>query len=957
MFKKFLKLLTGDPNQKLLKSFEPTVTKINALEESIAKLSDEELQNKTQEFKNKIAQKLEQTPYEVLIADDVAKLPGQLRTTHDKALAEVLDEILVEAFAVCREASKRVLNMRHYDVQLIGALQIHRSGISEMQTGEGKTLVCTLAAYLNALSGRGVHIITVNDYLARRDSEWMGQLYNFLGLSCGLIVAGKSPEERQEAYSSDITYGTNNELGFDYLRDNMETDIDSCVQKDYYMAIVDEVDSILIDEARTPLIISGIPDQRKKEIYVAMNSVSKQLKRAKGEKDNSSDAHYFIDEKAKNAVLTEAGIAKAEQILNVDNLWDPETNLAHHLIQALRAKELFVKDTDYIIQVNSKSRKKEIVIVDEFTGRLMEGRRWGDGLHQAVEAKENVPIQEETLTMASITFQNLFRLYPKLSGMTGTAATEAEELKKIYNLDVLIIPTNKVCARNNLNDIVYKSELAKYFAIVEEIIKEHKKGRPVLVGTTSIEKSELLAGMLEKPIYSLKILEQRIKRFVNLMKNKSKEASLKPELMKLFDKPGNLTVELVQPFISELKEVCTGEELSFALQTLLNSISITETIKKKPKFSVLNAKHHAKEAEIIREAGKPGAITIATNMAGRGTDIILGGHKSQDPKHADYKVVDIDAQVKIKELGGLYVIGTERHESRRIDNQLRGRCARQGDPGSSRFFLSLEDNLMRIFGGDKMIGIMNMLKTDDDMPIEASIITDAINNSQKKVEAHNFDIRKHILQYDDIINTQREVIYRERRKILEGFDIHDKILKMIDQQIESAIYQYINPQMQAELWFDESKGVSPMTKLCEQLKNDFGDEILNNVDDLNSFVNLGFDAFLEQVTNSAHKIYKAKEENISSDALKEAERQIMLHVIDSKWVVHLQAMDSLKEGIHLQSYCQKDPLIEYKKESFDMFDNLLFDIKKNTVSLLFHAQIVRSNSEQQEEKEEELSNN
>ena len=938
---KFLKLLTGDPNEKLLKSFEPTVAKINAFEESIAKLSDEDLKNKTEEFKTKISKKLEETPFEILIAEDVPKLPGQLRNTHDKALAAVLEEILYEAFAVCREASKRVLNMRHYDVQLIGGLQLHRSGISEMQTGEGKTLVCTLPAYLNALTGRGVHIITVNDYLARRDSEWMGKLYNFLGLSCGLIVAGKNPEERQEAYAADITYGTNNEFGFDYLRDNMETDIDSCVQRDYYMAIVDEVDSILIDEARTPLIISGIPDQRKKEIYIAMNSVAKQLKRAKNEKDKSIEAHYFIDEKAKNAVLTEAGIHKAEQILNVDNLWDPETNLAHHLIQALRAKELFVKDTDYIIQVNQKTKKKEIVIVDEFTGRLMEGRRWGDGLHQAVEAKENVPIQEETLTMASITFQNLFRLYPKLSGMTGTASTEAEEFKKIYNLDVLTIPTNKVCARQNLNDVVMKNELAKYYAIVEEIIKEHKKGRPVLVGTTSIDKSELLANMLEKPLYTLEILEKRIQRFINLMRNKGKESYLKADLMKLFDKPGNIQSEALKPFLTELTEVCTGEDLSFAFQSLVQAVSVTEQIKKKPKFAVLNAKHHAREAEIIREAGKLGAITIATNMAGRGTDIILGGHKSSDPKNADYNIVDTEAQTKVKELGGLYVIGTERHESRRIDNQLRGRCARQGDPGASKFFLSLEDNLMRIFGGDKMINIMNMLNTDDDMPIEAGIITDAINNSQKKVEAHNFDIRKHILQYDDVINTQREVIYRERRKILEGFDIHEKIIKMIRQQIENTTYQYINPQVPVDIWFDESKGISPIRKLIEQLKTDFGEEIIDNIDPIENFAHSGFEAFIEQATNSALKLYSEKEEAIGIEALKEAERQIMLHVIDSKWVVHLQAMDSLKEGIHLQGYGQKDPLIEYKKESFDMFENLLFDIKKNTVSLLFHVQIVK----------------
>ncbi len=940
MFTSFLKFLRGNPNQQILNALQPIVDEINSLESKMSALSDSDLQNKTNEFKDLIEKKIKETPFQKLIADDVPKVPGQLRTTHDKVLAEILEDILPEAFAVCREASRRVLNMRHYDVQLIGGIQLHRTGIAEMQTGEGKTLVCTLAAYLNALSSRGVHIITVNDYLARRDSEWMGKLYNFLGLSVGLIVAGKSPKERQSAYAADITYGTNNEFGFDYLRDNMSDDLRDCVQRDYYMAIVDEVDSILIDEARTPLIISGLPDRRKKEIYLAMNQVAKQLKRSDNEKDTSEDAHYFIDEKAKNAILTEAGIAKAEELLRVDNLWDPETNLAHHLIQSLRAKELFIKDTDYIIQLNSKTNKKEVVIVDEFTGRLMEGRRWGDGLHQAVEAKENVPIQEETLTMASVTFQNLFRLYPKLAGMTGTASTEAEEFKKIYNLNVLTIPTNKESVRKNLNDIVLKTEAAKFYSILVEIIQAHKVERPVLVGTTSIEKSELLAVMLEKPLHAMQVLEERITRFLNLVKNKNKESLINTEFLKLLDKPGFLTMEKITPFISDLKEKLSGEELSFSLDTLLQAVMVAEEIKKGIKFSVLNAKHHEKEAEIIRQAGKLSAVTIATNMAGRGTDIILGGYKSNNPEHTDFNLIDLEAQEKVKALGGLYVIGTERHESRRIDNQLRGRCARQGDPGASRFFLSLEDNLMRIFGGEKMIGIMNMLNADDDMPIEAGIITDAINNSQKKVEAYNFDVRKHVLQYDDVVNTHREVIYRERRKILEGADIHENILKMIKAHIESDMYQYLNPKLPVEIWFDKGDGTySSMDKLAEQLKNDLGEHILDDVS-LEELSESGFEPLMSALQELALNTYAEKEKLLGLENLKEAERQIMLHVIDSKWVMHLQAMDSLKEGIHLQGYGQKDPLIEYKKESFEMFENLLLDIKRNTVSLLFHSKVV-----------------
>ena len=933
-----MKIFAGDANEKVLKKIRPLVDRINALEESIIPLSDDELKAKTQEFQKRIQDRIDQTEFVELIASDVPRMPGQIRTSHDKARAEVLEEILPEAFAVCREAAKRVLNMRHFDVQLIGGIQLHRGGIAEMQTGEGKTLVCTLPAYLNGLTGRGVHVVTVNDYLATRDSQWMGKLYEFLGLSTGLIIAGKKPKERKEAYSCDITYGTNNEFGFDYLRDNMETTLEDCVQRPYYMAIIDEVDSILIDEARTPLIISGLPDSRKNEIYVACQKVASRLK--KGADDKDVKAHYYLDEKAKNVILTDEGIKEAESLLKVKDLWDPEYNLAHHLIQALRAKDLYVKDTDYIVKANEETRRKEVVIVDEFTGRLMDGRRWGDGLHQAVEAKEKVSIQEETLTMASITFQNLFRLYPKLSGMTGTAATEAEEFEKIYNLAVLTIPTNKPNRRDNLNDVVYKTEFAKNFAVAEEIVEAHKEGTPVLVGTTSIDKSEAIAQILTKPNSSLKMLEYRLNRVI-AQAQKAKFEGFSAESKKTLDRPANLTSEKWAKIEEEIRNaVKVNEDLDFALQTVASTVDVLTAVRNKIKVSVLNAKHHKQEAQIVREAGRLGAVTIATNMAGRGTDIILGGHKSSDPKSKDYDVVDLEAQEKIIENGGLYVIGSERHESRRIDNQLRGRCARQGDPGRSKFFLSLEDNLMRIFGGERIQGIMTMLQADEDLPIEANIISGAINSSQKKVESHNFDIRKHVLQFDDVVNTQREVIYRERRQILEGQDIHDNIIRMIETHVENLAYSQINPNTAQEIWFDDSNGLSPIAKLFEAYKADLGSEVLDQVEQMESFKNKDFSALLHQLKEAALNSYSQREAALSPEIIREAERQIMLHVIDSKWINHLHSMDALKDGIHLQSYGQKDPLIEYKKESFDMFDALLDDIKRDTVVLLFHSQIV-----------------
>lgn len=935
MINKILSFLGGNPNKKILTKYQLLVEQINALEPSISSLSDKELQNKTKEFQTRIENKIQETPLEKFIKDDIQRMPGQIRTSHDLALKEILDEILPEAFAVCREASKRILNMRHFDVQLIGGIQLHNCGIAEMQTGEGKTLVCTLAAYLNALSKRGLHVVTVNDYLAQRDSEWMGKLYKFLGLSVGLVIPNKSNKERKQAYNCDITYGTNNEFGFDYLRDNMETNLDDCVQRSYYMAIVDEVDSILIDEARTPLIISGLPDARKNDIYLSMDKVAKKLKR--GQNDKDLNAHYYVDEKARNVILTDPGIKEAESILKVKDLWDPELNLAHHLLQALKAKELFTRDTDYIVKINEETKKKEVVIVDEFTGRLMEGRRWSDGLHQAVEAKEGVAIQEETLTMASITFQNLFRLYPKLAGMTGTAMTEAEEFEKIYNLSTVQIPTNKINIRKDLNDVVYKTEFAKFFAIVEEIVKANLEERPVLVGTTSIEKSEILAEMLSKPHSALKVLEIRVARLKKLFK-----FSIQNE--KLLDRPGNLKTEDLDSIIKDIDQSNLNEDARFAISSFRDVVIALTSIRKGLKLNVLNAKHHQKEAQIIREAGKPKAITIATNMAGRGTDIILGGHLSNDPKNSDYHSVDLEAQNLVRSKGGLFVIGSERHESRRIDNQLRGRCARQGDPGQSKFFLSLEDNLMRIFGGETVINIMNFLKADEDLPIEANIISGAINNSQKKVEAHNFDIRKHVLQYDDVINTQREVIYRERREILEGKDIRLNILDMIEEQLEKIIFAHINPNLPVELWFDDSLGASPIKNIYETIKSELGHSVYDTLRPINEYRDLNFETLLSEIKSKSITAYLNKEMGLGEEILKQAERQIMLHVIDTKWINHIHAMDSLKDGIHLQGYGQKDPLIEYKKESFDMFENLLAEIRENTVSLIFHSQIIKKES-------------
>ncbi|MFA6989894.1 MAG: preprotein translocase subunit SecA [Candidatus Gastranaerophilaceae bacterium] len=857
--------LFGDPIEKKIKKVQPIVDYINSLEPEISALSDEELRNKTEEFKEKLKNRNTSSD---------PKRDYELEK-------ETLNEILPEAFAVVREAGKRVLNMRHFDTQLVGGIFLHKGQIAEMRTGEGKTLVATLPCYLNALAGKGVHVVTVNDYLAKRDSEWMGRIYKFLGLKVGVVLSGSRGDDflqKKQAYAADITYGTNNEFGFDYLRDNMAGSLEQCSQRPYYFAIVDEVDSILIDEARTPLIISGRLE-KSAETYRLMTAVADKLVK---------DTDYEVEEKNKNIILNEPGIDKAVEILGVQDLYDPSTQYAHHLLQALKAKELFKKDVDYVV------KNDEVVIVDEFTGRLMDGRRWSDGLHQAVEAKEGVSIQDETQTLASITFQNLFRLYPKLAGMTGTAMTEEAEFGKIYNLEVTTIPTNKKDIRKDLHDVIYKSERQKFKSVVDEIEENHKKGRPVLVGTISIEKSEYLSSLLKQ---------------------------------------------------------------------------------KGLKHNVLNAKHHEKEALIIAQAGRSGAITIATNMAGRGTDILLGGHHEflakeileqrgisqennpdeyQDQKEKvleeAYKITQ-DEHEKVVEAGGLHVIGTERHESRRIDNQLRGRAGRQGDPGSTRFFLSLEDSLMRIFGGDKISALMETLKIDETMPIEASMVSRSIESAQKKVEVYHFDIRKNILEYDDVMNRQREIFYRQRRKVLEGENLYNDIIYMITKEVERIINSYINPEIPPEEYdYEELEHLiksihSTIPSLSSLKPQDIKD--------------LKYPLLYEKLENLAVEAYNHHEEEIidfynrmiapdeegsepqevrtKDNMMRTIERDILLRVIDNKWIDHLHNIDALREGIGLRAYGQKDPLIEYKREAFDMFNNMMHDIQRETVTHLFRT--------------------
>ena len=837
-------------SEKEVKRIRPIVDKINGLEEEISKLTDIELKAKTEEFKNRYAN------------------------------GESLDDLLPEAFAVVREASKRVLGMRHFDVQLIGGVVLHQGRIAEMKTGEGKTLVATLPVYLNALTGEGVHVITVNDYLAKRDSEWMGKVYRFLGLTVGLVISGMNPAQKQQAYNCDVTYGTNNEFGFDYLRDNMVIYKNQLVQRKLKYAIVDEIDSILIDEARTPLIISGRAN-KSSNLYKKADNFVKRLKakviveedvKDLEQAEDNENYDYIVDLKAKSATLTSKGIKKAEDEFNLENFNDIENSeLVHNVNQALRAHGIMKKDIDYIV------KDGEVLIVDEFTGRIMYGRRYNNGLHQAIEAKEGVKIADESKTLATITFQNYFRMYEKLSGMTGTAMTEESEFQEIYNLDVIEIPTNKPMIRDDHHDVIYKNENAKFRAVINDIKESHEKGQPVLVGTVSIEKSEKLSSLLKK-----------------------------------------------------------------------------EGIK----HEVLNAKFHEKEAEIIAQAGKFGAVTIATNMAGRGTDIMLGGNSEylakQEMRKLGYssELIEqatafnetddkeiLDARKKFKELeekhnsiikeekekvidaGGLKIIGTERHESRRIDNQLRGRSGRQGDRGESRFYIGLDDDLMKIFGGDKVTAVYNLLGADEDMPIESRMITKSVESAQRRVEGRNFSIRKNVLAYDDVMNVQREIIYAQRRQVLDGEDLKDKIIKMMDSVAEDLISVYLTEE-------NVNKEA-----LMEDIKSTFGIEEVKSINSKKPNIN----EVITEVQDKIHEIYSKKEEEFGSEELRELERIVMLKIVDQRWMDHIDNMDELKNGIGLQGYGQKDPVVQYRILGGEMFDEMTANIKVDVVKFLLNA--------------------
>ncbi|HYA15993.1 MAG TPA: preprotein translocase subunit SecA [Bryobacteraceae bacterium] len=822
----------GTRNEREIKAMRPTIAAINDLEPTLQRLSDIDLAAKTIEFKEKIAR------------------------------GAPLDELLIEAFAVVRETSRRVLNMRHFDVQLIGGMVLHKGRIAEMKTGEGKTLVATAPSYLNALSGKGVHVVTVNDYLARRDSEWMGRIHRFLGLTVGIIVHELSDQQRQENYACDITYGTNNEFGFDYLRDNMKFNLANCVQRGHNYAIVDEVDSILIDEARTPLIISG-PSEESTDKYYKANRVIPHLIRGEviegkepGEKYTTGD--FTIDEKHRQAALTEEGVLKVEKLLGIGNMYEPQNvEWNHHIQQALKAHAIFQRDKDYVV------KDGEVLIVDEFTGRLMQGRRWSDGLHQAVEAKENVKIERENQTLATITFQNYFRMYSKLAGMTGTAETEAAEFEKTYKLEVTVIPTNRPMIRKENEDVVYRTEDEKFRNAAKEIREYQQRGQPILVGTISVEKSERLSNLLKK-------------------------------------------------------------------------MGV--------KHEVLNAKHHEREAHIVAQAGRKGSVTVSTNMAGRGTDILLGGNaevlakdmmlkQGRDPDREEFRpewervFAEVKATVakeheEVVALGGLHIVGTERHDSRRIDNQLRGRAGRQGDPGSSRFFLSLQDDLLRIFGGERMQNLMLRLGMEEDVPIESGLITKRIAAAQKAVEAQNFESRKHLLEYDDVMNKQRQAVYGMRRQLLEGVDQKDRVLEMTKGVVTAIVDMRCPENTRPDQW--------ELSELQNDMLTRFGVRIMPS-----DLANMTAEQIERELYDRASAAYQAKEDLVGASLMREAERNIMLHIIDDQWKDHLLSMDHLKEGIGLRGYGQKDPLVEYKKESFTLFQDMMDRIEDETVRYLY----------------------
>ncbi len=923
-----LKNVLGDPNARKLKRYQPYVVDVNVLEDEIRALSDDQLKGKTAEFR----QRLE-------------------KVTTDREREELLDDLLPEAFAVVREAGRRVLGMRHFDVQLLGGIVLHKGQIAEMKTGEGKTLVSTLPAYLNALSGKGVHVVTVNDYLARRDAEWMGQVHRFLGLSVGLIQSGMGPGERQRNYACDVTYATNSELGFDYLRDNMATAMADVVQRPFNYCVIDEVDSVLIDEARTPLIISG-QVERPTQKYLRASEIARYL---------NKEEHYEVDEKARNVLMTDEGFAEAEKLLEVKDLYDPNDPWAHYIFNAIKAKELFVVDVNYIV------RNNEVVIVDEFTGRVLQGRRWSDGLHQAIEAKENVEIQNETQTLATITYQNFFLLYPKLGGMTGTAKTEESEFEKIYNLQVTIIPTNRPSGRQDLADVVYKTEAAKWQAVAEECAQMHEVGRPVLVGTTSVEKSELLSRLLKErgvPHDLLNAKPENVERESEIIAQAGRKGAV-TIATNMAGRGTDIILGGNADYMSRLKLreyfmpkiVMPEEEDAFAPMSVPGaggrspaqgfapgSGKKVKTWKASPQIfptqlsqqteqllkSAVKFAEQTYGTQSLPELEAEDKVAVATENAPTNDPVIQKLREVYKAIREEYENFTKREHEEVVTLGGLHVIGTERHESRRIDNQLRGRAGRQGDPGSTKFFLSLEDNLLRIFGGDRVAGLMNAFRVEEDMPIESKMLTRSLEGAQKKVETFYYDTRKQVFEYDEVMNNQRRAIYAERRRVLEGLDLKEQVIQYAEKTMDDIVDAYVNPDLPQEEWKLDSlvEKVKEFVYLLQDLEPQHLEDMM--VGDIKTF--------LHEEVRKAYDLKEAQVDQIQPGLMRQAERFFILQQIDTLWREHLQSMDALRESVGLRGYGQKDPLIEYKQEGYETFLEMMIDIRRNVVYSLFQFQ-------------------